>query len=347
MAVEFKKLVHTYPSGTNSYTFTDSLINDNSVIEVYTDNDDIYPVDVEQTNHSVLVKIVDHSSPTKVCITINNVSTYSPVDISGIQSELNGLSTAVSDLADDVADAEGDIIDLITEVNNLSMNKQDKLTAGQNITIENNVISASGGGGSVDIVDNLTSTATDKALSANMGRALKAEVDDKASTTGSYTGMTVGLSQKAQMDRFGNYIDVYYLSKSAGVKYENLDSSLKFAIDRIPTVAKMQEWDAKQNALTAGTNITIDENNVISASGGGGVSDWSDISDKPFESIGDTLVVANGILNTKPTLITTSVVTERVGGEDLTQYQINEIFRINITNITEMIGTVNSMLEEV
>ena len=41
------------------------------------------------------------------------------------------------------------LADYQTQINNLEENKQDKLTAGDNITIENNVISATGGGDSV------------------------------------------------------------------------------------------------------------------------------------------------------------------------------------------------------
>lgn len=43
----------------------------------------------------------------------------------------------------------------------------------------------------------------------------------------------------------------------------------------------------KQDELTAGTNITID-NNVISAAETGGASSWTDLTEKPFSSIDST-----------------------------------------------------------
>ena len=52
----------------------------------------------------------------------------------------------------------------------LNDNKQDKLTAGDNITIINNVISATAT--PITIIDNLSSTSGTEALSANQGRIL-------------------------------------------------------------------------------------------------------------------------------------------------------------------------------
>lgn len=74
MATIFKKLTTTLPSGTNTHTFTDALINDNSVIEVYFDNDDIYPTNVSQNGNSVTVEIAPHTSSVKCAITINNAN---------------------------------------------------------------------------------------------------------------------------------------------------------------------------------------------------------------------------------------------------------------------------------
>lgn len=54
---------------------------------------------------------------------------------SELQTQINGQATAISDLSDDVMANMGEIADLKT-------GKQDKLTAGENITINENVISA-------------------------------------------------------------------------------------------------------------------------------------------------------------------------------------------------------------
>lgn len=63
-------------------------------------------------------------------------------DVNGLKTDVNGLSTDVNGLKSRMATAEGQIATHETEINNLKASKQDKLTAGTNITIANNVISA-------------------------------------------------------------------------------------------------------------------------------------------------------------------------------------------------------------
>ena len=84
---------------------------------------------------------------------INGLST----DVNGLETDVNGLSTDVNGLKNRMVTAEGQIathetkIDqhtqsisgLSTEVNGLKTSKQDKLTAGDGITIDQNVISSS------------------------------------------------------------------------------------------------------------------------------------------------------------------------------------------------------------
>lgn len=69
--------------------------------------------------------------------------------------------------------------------------------------------------------------------------------------------------------------------------------------------------DEKQDKLTAGDNITIDENNVISAN----VS-WSNVSEKPFSSIGSGLTVneSDELIADDGELIVEDDVLKRVGG---------------------------------
>ena len=64
------------------------------------------------------------------------------------------------------------------------------------------------------------------------------------------------------------------------------------------------ELAAKQDKLTAGTGITIDENNVISSSGSGSVN-WSDILNKPTFATVATSGSYND-LSDKPTIPTTT-----------------------------------------
>ena len=65
-------------------------------------------------------------------------------DVNGLSTDVNGLKTDVNGLKSRMATAEGQIATHETEINNLKASKQDKLTAGTNITIANNVISAKG-----------------------------------------------------------------------------------------------------------------------------------------------------------------------------------------------------------
>ena len=65
-------------------------------------------------------------------------------DVNGLKTDVNGLKTDVNGLKGRMTTAEGQIATHETEINNLKASKQDKLTAGTNITIENNVISAKG-----------------------------------------------------------------------------------------------------------------------------------------------------------------------------------------------------------
>lgn len=82
-------------------------------------------------------------------LTIEN--TYSDEDIqthiNSIESVVNQHELDIANINNDVDRIDDDIADLESSLNHLADNKQDKLIAGQNITIENNVISSTGGSG--------------------------------------------------------------------------------------------------------------------------------------------------------------------------------------------------------
>ena len=85
-------------------------------------------------------------------------------------------------------------------------------------------------------------------------------------------------------------------------------------VSQIPTTTSQLDNDSgfitssalatKQDKLTAGTGITIDENNVISSSGSGSVN-WSDILNKPTFATVATSGSYND-LSDKPTIPTTT-----------------------------------------
>lgn len=208
MALKFKRLITTLPAGTNTHTFTDNLINVNSVIEVYTDDDSVYPESVSQSGNTVTVTVVNHADFVRLAITINNfekaveytagtnvnitedgvisstggssISNLSDVSLTGLQGgnllmynhtmqkwvNANIDSTAVGDSV--FGNVRTALSEHDTEIGQLQQNKQNKLTAGSNITIVNDVISATGGGGTASALSDLNdvqlTSPTDKNL---------------------------------------------------------------------------------------------------------------------------------------------------------------------------------------
>ena len=137
-----------------------------------------------------------------------------------------------------------------TALNSLDTNKQDKLTAGQNITIQNNVISATGGGGTQQQADwNQTdTTAVD---------FIKNKPD---------TSDFVSINQYNPKE----------LAIAKALTELNENKADKTEIPDVSTLATKTELNAKQDTLVSGTNIkTINNQNIlgsgnINISGGGG-----------------------------------------------------------------------------
>lgn len=155
MAVVFKTLSATLAANVNELTFSDAIINSNSVIEVYYNSNDVYTIETWQDGTTIGIVTSDHNFPVGVKVTINNVISFEPYDDTDLVNRIDEDETVISGLADRLGTAEGDIDDLElsvdslgSSVESLSTNKQDVLTAGDNITIEGNVISAAGGGNS-------------------------------------------------------------------------------------------------------------------------------------------------------------------------------------------------------
>lgn len=152
--VILKTIIGNLSANVNEITFTDNIIDSNSIIEVYYNSNDIYTVETWQREHTIGIVTSDHDFPVSVKVLINNVVAFEPYDDSQVLSQLSDLDgrvtdaeDAISGLATRVGDAEDDIDALEDAVSNLNTSKQDVLTAGDNITIENNIISASGGSG--------------------------------------------------------------------------------------------------------------------------------------------------------------------------------------------------------
>ena len=150
MAVIFKTLSATLAANVNEVTFTDSLINSNSVIEVYYNSNDVYTLETWQDGTTIGIVTSDHNFAVGVKVTINNATSFAPYDDTEVLSQLSSLSDDVSGLTNRVGSAEDDIDSLETrmgsaedDIDSLESGKQDVLTAGDGISIENNVISSS------------------------------------------------------------------------------------------------------------------------------------------------------------------------------------------------------------
>lgn len=93
----------------------------------------------------------------------------------------------------------------------VNQNKQDKLTAGTNITIENNVISATGGGSQITVDDELSTSSENPVQNKVITTALNNKVESSAlstvATSGSYNDLT-NKPNLATVALTGNYNDL-------------------------------------------------------------------------------------------------------------------------------------------
>ena len=121
-------------------------------------------------------------------------------------------------------------------------------TAGTGITIENNVISATGGGGGI-------ATETDPVFSASPAAGITAQDITDWNAKSDFSGSYNDLTNKPDLT-------VYATTTALGTGLAR-----------------------KQDTLTAGTNITIDANNVISATGGSNYGD-EDVADYIEDNFG-------------------------------------------------------------
>lgn len=115
--------------------------------------------------------------------------------------------------------------------------KQDTLIAGRNITIEDNVISATGGGGGGGAVDS---------VNGDTGAVIVKAVQNQNDTT-SLLKTWVGTKNDYDAIPVKDNKTIYYIEKSG------------------TPVDIYEELDNKQDKLTAGTGISISNQNVISA----------------------------------------------------------------------------------
>lgn len=85
---DFKVLAVTLQSGATSHTFTDNIINSNSVIDCYFTDGDIYYNTISQSGNSVTVSFNALNESVGCALVVNNLT-----DFSDIQTSLNGRLT--------------------------------------------------------------------------------------------------------------------------------------------------------------------------------------------------------------------------------------------------------------
>ena len=140
--VILKTLVGSLAANVNEITFTDAIINSNSIIEVYYNSNDIYTVETWQRENTIGIVTSDHDFPVSVKILINNVVAFEPYDDTSLVNRIDGLADRMTDAEEAIIGLSGRVGDVEDDIDALETSKQDVLTAGDNIIIENNVISA-------------------------------------------------------------------------------------------------------------------------------------------------------------------------------------------------------------
>ena len=144
--------------------------------------------------------------------------------------------------------------------------KQDKLTAGANITIENNVISASGSGiGGTSNHAELSNL--DFAHSGHTGFASTEDIPRKLSQLENDSEFITSASVPTKVSQLENDKN-YATTSQIPTKISQLDNDESYLTSTTADAqgyVKQTELDKKQDKLTAGSGITISDNNTITA----------------------------------------------------------------------------------
>ena len=190
--------------------------------------------------------------------------------------------------------------------------KQDKLTAGANITIENNVISASGSGiGGTSNHAELSNL--DFAHSGHTGFASTEDIPTKLSQLENDSQFITSASVPTKVSELQNDKN-YATTSQIPTKVSQLDNDENYLTSTSADAqgyVKQTELDKKQDKLTAGSGITISDNNTITASTTytlpiagqgqlGGVALYGHKDETDVYSNDFTINQSNGIIEMRP-----------------------------------------------
>ena len=197
---------------------------------------------------------------------------------SGVSSVNGQTGVVVLDIPSKVSELENDAgyltqhqsLDALATkeaLNNGLAAKQDKLTAGANITIENNVISASSSGiGGTSNHAELSNL--DFAHSGHTGFASTEDIPTKLSQLENDSQFITSASVPTKVSQLANDKN-YATTSQIPTKISQLDNDENYLTSTTANAqgyVKKAELDKKQDKLTAGSGITISENNIITAS---------------------------------------------------------------------------------
>lgn len=289
-------------------------------------------------------------------------------DITNINTHLDGVDSDLFNINNDVSTIYNHLNTVdsaIAGLNTAMQNKQDKLIAGANITITNNVISSTGGGSSYDdtelrnLIAGLQSSKQDKltagdniTITGNVISATGESYDDTELRT-----LIAGL-QASKQDTLTAGTNISIVDNVISSTIEEYDDTEVRSL-----ISGLQS--SKQNTLVSGTNIkTINDQSLLGSGniviqGGTGVSDYTQLTNKP--SINGTVLVGDldlSDLNIQDKLSTTNLLSPYYVNQDagrmfVSQTQLDEIATTfydhdgRISTLADNLGVVSGKLDVV
>ena len=130
MSAIFKTLTGIIPSNQTAIVFTDNMIVEDSILDVFFSNDDIVVDDMTMSGNSVTVTISPQNYNVGVALFINNCEVFTPYDDTEVLNRLTIVETDTDTLNTEIVELDTEVGELNTELDTLTNtvnNKQDRL----------------------------------------------------------------------------------------------------------------------------------------------------------------------------------------------------------------------------
>lgn len=214
--------------------------------------DDLHNVTLLVTNHTTQIGNLEEAQDTMA----GDIETIEDevAHVSDLVDDANELAVEAKENATAAQQTANDALSAVAT-------KQDSLTAGEGITIQNNVISATATSYSrATTTENGLMSTEDRKVMKNKGIYVPSQTvaTTNADLTLTFSKSTSNEDGSTYTEGIQNVVLPASTATTAGV----MSAADKTKLDGI-------DMSTKQDVLTAGSNITI-QNNVISATGGGG-----------------------------------------------------------------------------